>query len=110
MSLKATLGREIFFRILTKGCDDMGEVSNDSEPASSCLSKQHWEGTSFSRYFLRDVMTWVKTATIVSRALRVSQSNTEKGTLTGPVGVVHIFYIMGFSEHVQFHPEPNRQN
>ena len=65
--------------LLTEECDDMGEDSNDSEPASSCLSKQHWEGRSFSGYLLRDVMTWVKSATIVSRPLRVSQSNTGKG-------------------------------
>ena len=67
--------------LLTEECDDMGEDSSDSEPASSCRSKQHWEGTSFSRYLLRNVMTWVKTAAIVSRPLCVAQSNTGKGHL-----------------------------
>ena len=67
--------------LLTEECDDMGEDGNDSQPASSCLSKQRWEGTSFSRYLLRDVMTSVKSATTVSRPLRVSQSNTGKGHL-----------------------------
>ena len=72
--------------LLTEECEDLGEDSYDSEPASSCLSKQHWEATSFSGYLLRDVNTSVKSAKIVSRPLRVSQSNTGKGILTGPVG------------------------